>query len=693
MRGTNKKKKTLYPHSFRVKKGYFTRENIVYAILILVLLAIVSKLFILQVVEASDLKAKGIERRTRDQSLLPERGKILDAQGNVLAQSVPVKEIYADPRGITDQISKNQTSWTKAEIATKLGEILKIDSKDVLEKLDKDLAWISIAHQVELEKVEKIQALKLPGIGFSDEQKRVYPMDSLAASVLGIVNLEGHGVEGVESYYDQDLYGTPGYSSRQQGTSISSVLENIHPNEPPKQGGNLQLTLDSTIQFLVEQQLDVLVKSTQAKRVSILAMDPMSGKILGMGSRPTFNPNEYAKSNPEDRRNLSISMSYEPGSTFKIITGSAALEEGVLSPNDKFEDPGYFQIGPRWITNWDSDLKPHGSITFTEGMKLSSNVVLSKVGRKLGKESFYTYLKAFGFGSRTGVDITGEESGLLVPQDKARDIDMATMSFGQANLVTPIQLLSAISSVSNGGTLYKPYIVDKITYSDGSSKVNNPVPIRQVISKSTATQMTTILEDVVNSGTGALAQIPGIRVAGKTGTAQKVDPQTGGYSTTDFIASFAAFAPADNPKIAVLVTIDTPRGESHQGGALGGPRAKAIIEGALQYYGIPVAHETQSIVTELPETSFTRPTPSAVKPARTPLEGETVVPDLTGLTMRQAGETLSKAELKFNFIGSGLANSQAPRPGQIVNRGTLVEVKFAPLDAPSENSTSPPPTP
>lgn len=693
MKDSKKKHKSKGPSlisTLSFKKGYFARESMIYAILFLVLLAIASRLFILQVVEASDLKAKGIERRTRDQSLLPERGKIIDAQGNVLAQSIPVKQIYADPRGINDQINKNQTSWTKAEIASKLGEILKIDSKEILDKLDKDLAWINIAHQVELEKVEKIQALKLPGIGFSNEQKRVYPMDSLAASVLGIVNLEGHGVEGVESYYDQDLYGTPGYSSLQQGTGLSSVPEN---NESPKQGGNLQLTLDSTIQYLVEQQLDILVKTTQAKKVTILAMDPLSGKILGMGSRPTFNPNDYAKSNPEDRRNLSISMSYEPGSTFKIITGSAALEEGAIGPNDKFADPGHFQIGPRWITNWDSDFRPHGNITFTEGMKLSSNVVLAQVGMKLGKEPFYTYLRAFGFGSRTGIDISGEESGLLIPQEKARDIDMATMSFGQANLVTPVQLLTAISSVANGGTLYKPYIVDKITYPDGSTKVNTPIPIRQVISKSTATQMTTVLEEVVNSGTGSLAQIPGIRVAGKTGTAQKVDPQTGGYSTTDFIASFAAFAPTDNPKIAVLVTIDTPRGDSHQGGTLGGPRAKAIIEGALQYYGIPVAHETQSVVTELPETSFKRPAPSTVNPSRAPREGETVVPDLTGLTMRQSGEVLSKAELKFNFSGSGLAHSQNPQPGRIVNRGTLVEVKFAPLEAPSEKSTSPPPSP
>lgn len=688
-----KNKRHKHFKNFGFKKGYFHREIAIYGILALVLLVIVSKLFILQVVLASDLKSKGIERRTQDQRLLPERGKILDAQGNVLAQSVPVKEIYADPRLISELIENNQTSWSKSEMANKLGEILQIDSKGILEKLEKDLQWVSIAHQIGLTQMEEIQELKMPGIGFTDEQKRVYPMDSLAASALGIVNMEGHGAEGIELYYDNELYGTPGYSSRQQGTGLASVLDNMHPNEPPKEGSDLQLTLDSTIQYLVEQQLDELAKETQATRISILAMDPMTGKILGMGSRPTFNPNEYAKSDPESRRNLSISMSYEPGSTFKIITGSAALEEGILTPTDEFEDPGHYQIGPRYITNWDSDLKPHGIITFTEGMELSSNVVLAQVGMELGKPSFYTYLNAFGFGQRTGVDIAGEESGLLVPQDKARDIDMATMSFGQANLVTPVQLLTAISSIANGGTLYKPYIVEKLINPDGGITEKKPTLVRQVISKSTASQMTTILEDVVNNGTGGLAKIPGIRVAGKTGTAQKVDPQTGGYSTTDFIASFVAFAPANDPKIAVLVTIDTPRGESHQGGTLGGPRAKAIIEGALQYYGIPVASGTQSEVSDLPETQFNRPSPQAVNPVRPPLQGETVVPDLTGLTMRQAGEALSIAELHFNFEGSGLVKSQSPAAGQVVNRGTSIHVEFASLEAIIENSNSPPPTP
>ncbi|HZK84985.1 MAG TPA: penicillin-binding transpeptidase domain-containing protein, partial [Desulfosporosinus sp.] len=421
---------------------------------------------------------------------------------------------------------------------------------------------------------------------------------------------------------------------------------------------------------------------TKANSVTILAMDPKTGRILGMGSRPSFDPTEYDKATPDERRNLAIGMSYEPGSTFKIVTGSAALEEGVIQPSDTFKDEGFLKIAPRTIYNWDSDQKPHGEPTFTKGMQLSSNVVLAQVGIKLGKDSFYTYLRAFGFGSKTGVDISGEESGLLLPKDKVRDIDLATMSFGQANSVTPIQLLTAISAVANGGTLYRPYIVDKITTPDGQLvQQNKSTAVRQVITKETAMQMTGILEQVVDDGTGHLAQIPGIKVAGKTGTAQKVDPKTGQYSTTDFIASFAAYAPAEDPKIAVLVIIDTPKeGESHQGGALGGPRAKAIIEGTLQYYGFPVAKDTESTVTISPSDAPVRPSPKPVIPERAPVGGEIIIPDLTGMTMRQVGDTLAKSELHFNFTGSGLVERQSPQAGKVAVKGTTVEVEFSSLN-------------
>ena len=660
---------------------YFSRDRWVYFGLSLVILLVFGRLITLQIVQASDLKAKGIERRTTDLSLQPERGTIFDAQGKVLAQSIPVKEIYADPKTLSDQITKKQFKSTKEDVAKELSSILGIDTQTIQDKLNKSLSWISLAHQVDIHKADQIMALKIPGVGMNDEEKRIYPMGTFAASALGIVNLAGHGVEGIESYYDKELFGKPGFRSQEQDTRARSILDALHQSDPSSPGNSITLTLDSTIQYFVEQQLDNLQLATKANSVTILAMDPKTGRVLGMGSRPTFDPTDYSKATPETRRNLAIGMSYEPGSTFKIVTGSAALEEGVIRPDDTFPDPGYLRIPPRLITNWDSDQKPHGNPTFTQGMQLSSNVVLALVSMKLGKSAFFTYLKAFGFGSKTGIDISGEESGLLLPQDKIRDIDLATMSFGQANSVTPIQLLSAISAVANGGTLYRPYIVDKITTPDGQLvQQHKPTPVRQVISKATASQMTNILEQVVSDGTGHLAQIPGVNVAGKTGTAQKVDPKTGAYSTTDFIASFTAFAPAEDPKIAVLVIVDTPKeGESHQGGMLGGPPTKAIIEGALQYYGLPVAKDTQSTVSISPSDTTVRPTPKPVTPERSPVGGEVVIPDLTGMTMRQAGEILAKSELRFNFTGSGLVNQQSPQAGKVVTKGTTIDIKFSSL--------------
>lgn len=665
------------------KLRYFKRERWVHFILLFMVILVIGRLVTLQVVQATELRAKGIERRTSDKTLQPERGTIYDAQGNVLAQSIPAKEVYADLKLLNEAITKKNFDKTKEDIAQELGNILGLKTEDILGKLNTNLSWISLAHQVDVNKAEQIIALKIPGVGLEEEQKRVYPMGNFAASVLGIVNQDGHGVEGVELFYDKFLFGKQGFESREQDTRARSILDALHQSEPSSPGNSITLCIDPTIQYLVEQQLDDLHQTTKANSVTILAMDPMTGKVLGMGSRPTFDPTEYSKAAPEDRRNLAIGMSYEPGSTFKIITGSAALEEDIIQPDDTFHDPGYLKIPPRVITNWDSDQKPHGYPTFTKGMQLSSNVVLAQVGLKLGKESFYTYLKAFGFGSKTGIDIAGEESGILLPYDKVRDIDLATMSFGQSNSVTPIQLLTAICAVANGGTLYRPYVVDKITTSDGQLvQQKEPTPIRQVISKATAAQMTKILEQVVADGTGKLAKIPGVNVAGKTGTAQKVEPETGRYSSTDFIASFVAFAPAEDPKIAVLVIVDSPKeGGSHQGGTLAAPRVKAIIEGALQYYGFPVAEDTESTVNLTPDDSFVRPSPKPVVPERAPVGGEVVVPDLTGLTMRETGNTLVKSELRYDFSGSGLASQQSPEAGKVVVKGTIIEVKFSPLNA------------
>ncbi|EGW41095.1 penicillin-binding transpeptidase domain-containing protein [Desulfosporosinus sp. OT] len=682
------------PKKKKWKLAYFSREFLVYIPLVFIVICIVGRLFYMQVYNSDTLTAKGISNRTTSQTLLPERGTISDSKGNVLSRSVLAQEVYANPRGLTTLIqTKKFTRMTKEEIAKSLGEILGQDSKSILAKLNKDVLWINIARQVDLEKIEQIRKLKLPGFGYANESKRIYPLGTWASSVLGFVNQTGHGIGGIEAYYDKTLYGTAGQSMSEKTTSRQEILDANSSIEPPRHGNNLELTLNTKIQTIIEQQLVALQTTTQAESVTILAMDPQTGKILGMGTTPSFDPNKYGEVAPELWTNRAISMNYEPGSTFKIVTGSAGLEEGLISPNELFVDPGYITLGNRTIRNWDFGVRPAGSITFTQGMEQSSNVVMSQMSLRLGATNFYKYLRAFGFGEKTGIDIAGEERGLLVPQQSVKDIDLATMSFGQSNLVTPIQLLTTLCAIVNGGTLYKPYVVDKITTPDGVLvQQNQPTVIRKVISKSTSDEMVKMMESVVINGTGKLTIIPGIRVGGKSGTAQKIDHVTRSYSPTSFIASFEAFAPVDNPKIAVLVIADSPKGVEYEGGPLCSPVAKIILQGALEEFNVPFSNDTKSTILVTEKDVPVRPVTSPSVPERPPLASEVVVPNLIGMTMRQVGETVSKSELHFNFNGSGLAIEQDPVGGKVVAKGVIVEVKFAPLP-PAPPLQTPPPTP
>nr|WP_041445281.1 penicillin-binding transpeptidase domain-containing protein [Syntrophobotulus glycolicus] len=638
-------------------KTKFTRETLIYIFVFTVFLLIIGKLFLLQVIHADELRAKGLDMKSNLQEPIIERGTIYDFQHNILAKSIETKDVYADTKNMNELLPKRKDGLTKDTIAAQLAPLLGKSSDEILALLHKDSYYIVLTKNIDLDHAQKIKQLGFPGINFSDSYKRVYPMGNTASSVLGIVDATGHGIEGVEKTADQDLL---------------NVLDDEN------RGNNIVLTIDSTIQYLLEQELDGIVGEYSPKRTTILAMDPMTGKILGMGSRPTFDPNDYRNTKNEDRKNLGVSMIYEPGSTFKIITGSIGLEENIISPEEKFDDPGYLNVGSRTITNWDSDRKPHGLITFSDGMRLSSNVVLALAGQKIGKETFYTYLKSFGFGTKTKVDLSGEEQGLLIDQSRVKDLELSTMAFGQANLVTPVQLLTAISSVANGGTLYQPYVIDRVLSTEGKIlKQNEPKTVRKILSPKTCREMNDILVNVVENGTGASTKIEGIKVAGKTGTAQKIDPVTLAYSETDKIASFVAYAPADNPKIAVLAILDTPKGDFVQGGVMAGPHVKKILEGALQYYGIPVSSDTPSDVNNFLEGEATRPQPKTVTPEREPVNGEVMIPDLTGLTIRKVGEELGKLELRYKFQGSGTVTKQFPEPGKIVNKGDCVEVVFS----------------
>lgn len=671
-------KKQVPKEKIKKKLNYFSRGYLVYIPLIFAIIAIIARLVLFQVIQANELSAQGVTNRMVSQTLLPDRGTISASDGNVLARSVPAQQIIANPRLLTQLISKHQyTEMSKADIAKTIGSLTGQDSQSILDKLNKDLEWISIAHQIDIDKTDKIRAMKIPGFDFIDEAKRVYLLNSWASSVLGFVNLTGHGIGGVEAFYDKYLFGVPGKSATEETPSGQLIPDSPATIQPQLQGDNLTLTLNTAIQNLVEQQLTALESSTHAKSVTIVAMEPKTGKVLGMGTTPSYDPNNAGATSPNNWINRAIGMNYEPGSTFKIVTGSSALDEGVITPFELFSDPGFIKIQNHMIMNWDYGMRPAGTITFTKGMEQSSNVVLSQVGLRLGLANFYKYLRSFGFGTKTGIDIAGEESGLIIPQVGVKQMELATMSFGQANMVTPIQLSMALCAVANGGSLLKPYVVDNITTPDGALVLQNkPTKIRNVIAKQTSEEMVKVMESVVENGTGQLAKIPGVNVAGKSGTAQEIDPVTKTYSSSSFVASFEAFAPAEDPKIAVLVIVDSPKGVEHEGGPVCSPYAKVILQGALQEFNIPFGTNTPSSVPITPNDAPVRPVVPPTVPERQPLADESVVPNITGMNMRQAGETLSKAELHFNFTGSGLANQQTPVPGKVVNKGTSVDVTF-----------------
>jgi stage V sporulation protein D (sporulation-specific penicillin-binding protein) len=630
----------------------------------------------LQVVDAGELSKEAIDSRTSERRIEPQRGTITDVTGKVLAKSILSKCVFVEPKAYRDGI-ENLKLDPGANLL-KLAEILQLDPVEMKAKFASTSSWVALARQVELVKVNQIKQLGLPGVGFSDDTRRVYPMGNILAPILGIVNMDAHGAEGIELSYDQQLYGQKGFISEETDAKARSLIGGVHSYQAPVDGSNLALTIDSNIQYIVEQQLDDIVNSTKPQSTTIIVMDPKTGRILAMGNRPSFDPNDYKKFPEPTRRNLAITTQYEPGSTFKIITAASALEEGTTNPNKSYNDPGYLPVGEQRITNWDTDMSEHGDISLTKGMQLSSNVVMAQVGLELGRETFFKYIRGFGFGQKTGIDLPGEAIGQLLKEQKTSRFEQATMSFGQANAATPMQMITAISAVANGGTLYKPYIVDKITDSNGNVVTENkPTALRQVISKTTSDQMRDILEKVVSEGTGQTGKIDGYRVAGKTGTAQKVD-ETGKYSTKDFVASFVGFAPAEDPRVAVLVIIDSPEeGGIHQGGVLAGPRVKEIIQKSLQYLGVPPSYKTgKEVPFEVQPTEKYQPKP--VIPERTPIAGEGVVPDLTGRTMSEAGEMLSKQGLRMNFVGTGLVSSQDPPPGKVLPAGSIINIKFEP---------------
>jgi cell division protein FtsI (penicillin-binding protein 3) len=539
------------------------------------------RLVYLQVFERTKLAACAERQQEQVVALEPKRGTIFDRMGRELAVSLDVDSVYGVPSRIDDPRG----------LALRLSRILREDPRRIERKLAGDRQFVWLSRKVDPAKAEQVRELGSEDIHLRSESRRFYPQKSLAGQVLGFTGMDNHGLEGLERAYEPMLRGVSGWVLAQKDAKGRMVF----PGGPgfqfkmPKPGSDIVLTIDEVIQHIVEKELDAALATFHAKGGVCVVMNPHSGEILALSvrasgqGRPAFNPNEPQRYKPAEWRNRAVTDAFEPGSIFKPILVAAALEERVVHPLERIDcSAGKIQLADRVI----NDAHENGVLTFTDVIAQSSNVGTIKVALRLGKDRFSKYITAFGFGRRTGVDLPGEIPGLLRDSRLWSGVSLGEIAIGQEIGVTPIQMAAAYSAFANGGTLMKPYIVSEIVDREGKGRKFAPQPGGRVISVETCTQVNRILQRVVEAGTGQKARPAGYTAAGKTGTAQKIDRRTGGYSKKEYVSSFVGFTPAASPKLVIVVMIDTPEGIVY-GGSVAAPVFKAVAEQGLAYLQVP----------------------------------------------------------------------------------------------------------
>jgi cell division protein FtsI (penicillin-binding protein 3) len=550
-----------------------SRRLYIFAVLLFVWIgAICFRLVRLQVVKFGFFEDLAERQRTRTVPVEPRRGNIYDRFGHPLAMSIDVDSVYAVPSEVHD----------KETTAAMLGKVLNLDPQDILVRLKIARPFVFIARRIDAETSSRIRELNLRGIGFRKEPKRFYPKRDLAAQVLGYVGMDGEGLGGLERVFDDDLRGIPGkelVSLDARGKWFSRV------EKPPDSGQNLVLTIDQTIQYIAERELQQGMEDTKAIAGTVVVESPRTGEILALANRPTFNPNMFNSVPADSLRNRAVSDIYEPGSVFKIVTYSAAIDQHVVTPDDKVDcQHGSIDVFGMKIHDHES----LGVVTITEALAHSSDVAAIKVGMKLGDERLYHYIHDYGFGQQTGIELPGETRGLARPVSRWSKVSIGAISMGQEIGVTPLQTISLVSTIANDGVYTPPRIVAGELPPEGTPKpvVFHSAQQHRVVSTMTAAEMKKMMEGVVLFGTARRAILNGYTVAGKTGTAQKVDPATGGYSKTKYVASFIGFAPVNDPAITIAVILDSPVG-LHQGGQVSAPVFKRIAEQVLEYMHVP----------------------------------------------------------------------------------------------------------
>ncbi len=595
------------------------------------------------------LTGEAKELWSRDIIFEPERGDILDKNGEVLAENVSAPTVMLVPRQIKDP----------ENTAASLAKILNMDKEKAYQEVTKNENIVRLhpeGRKISEEKADAIRALGLEGVYIAEDSKRHYPKGSYLAHVLGFSGIDNQGLMGLEQYYDEQLSGEKGslsYFSDAKGQRMADLADVYNP---PVDGDSLKLSIDSRVQTIMERELDLAVSKYNPDGAIAIAVDPKTGGVLGMSSRPDFDPEHYQDYDASVyNKNLPIWSTYEPGSTFKIITLAAALEEDAVDLyEEEFYDDGSIEVGGSTLHCWKSG--GHGHQTFLEVVQNSCNPGFVTLGERLGKEKLFSYIDDFGFGKKTGIDLQGEGTGILFKPENIGPVELATTAFGQGVSVTPIQQVMAVAAAVNGGYLYEPYIAEEWLDPKTNKVVEKTEPTlrKQVISNETSKEIREALESVVAKGTGRSAYVEGYRVGGKTGTAQKVG-KDGKYMSNNHIVSFIGFAPADDPEIVVYVAIDNPKDTVQFGGVVAAPIVGRVIGDSLRALG--VEKRTDGL-----EKEYQWPDQPLVE-----------VPDLIGLTKSELMEYMVNLSIETNGKGEYIID-QAPEPGTKLEQGKEVRI-------------------
>jgi cell division protein FtsI (penicillin-binding protein 3) len=659
------------------------------------MLVIAGRLVYLQFSQYETLANRARQQQQNSIETSPQRGELLDRQERQLARSVQTVSLFLDPDGV-DAATLDRNAQQLAKALNLKQAVLAKEFHDAA-AAKKRFIWI--ARRLDADVANKIVELKLPGLQTQLESKRYYPNGPLAAHVLGYVGLDGKGLGGVEQFYNAKISGEAGKLFVEKDAN-GKPYESYEIASKP--GQSVVLTIDQSIQYIAEQALQGAVQRSHAKSGTVIVLDPRSGEILALANAPTFDPNKVSEAKPETRSNWALQNIYEPGSTFKVVAFSAALEKNLAKPEDHIDcQMGAITVAGRLV----HDHHPYGSLTIAEALAKSSNVAAIKLGLRVGDPTMYEYIKRFGFGSKTGIELPGETNGILRKVERWQPSSIGSIAIGQEVGVTPVQMVAAFGALANDGVRIAPHLIREVRDAGGNVVYRAQPEQHRVVSTETATALRGMLEGVTLNGTAKKAQLDGYSAAGKTGTAQKIDPKTKTYSSTKFVGSFVGFAPVSNPQVAIIVVIDEPAGAYH-GGDVAAPVFREVAEQVLPALNVMPDIETTSAPDMIAQTDTNPERAEKIKEEQAQSEeqrratmptvdsnggrgGEVVyavatknamlMPDLRGRSVRDVARTCAQLGLQVEARGEGRVLKQSPTAGTEVNTGQLIYVDFGRL--------------